>query len=52
MSEADYEAKRARLEREAGLRFSEVLREQLEARRIPVQALTEPEEPEDGDDAA
>jgi hypothetical protein len=54
MREADYEAKRERREREreAGLAFSERLREQLEARRIPVEALMESEESEEPDDAA
>jgi hypothetical protein len=45
MREADYEARRERREREreSGLAFSKVLREQLEAKRIPVESLMEPE---------
>ena len=52
--EADYEASRERCEREreAGLAFTQKLREQLEARRIPVEVLMKSEESEDADDAA
>jgi hypothetical protein len=50
MREADHEARRARREREreAGLAFTQTLREHLEAERIPIEALSEPEEPEAG----
>jgi predicted CopG family antitoxin len=56
MRDADYEARRERREREreSGLAFSKVLRERLEAKRSPVEALMEPEpseaeeKPDDG----
>jgi hypothetical protein len=50
MNAADYEARRARLEREreAGLAFTQMLRERLEAECIPIESLTKPEEPEAG----
>ena len=50
MNEADYEARRERRERERedGLAFTQTLRERLEAERIPIEALSESEEPEAG----
>lgn len=53
MSEADYEARRERREREreAGIAFTQRLREQLEAGRIPAEALMEPEQEEPNDAA-
>jgi hypothetical protein len=50
MREVDHEARRARREREreAGLAFTQTLREHLEAGRIPIEALSEPEAPEAG----
>jgi hypothetical protein len=50
MREADHEARCERREREraAGLAFTQMLRERLEAERIPIEALSEPEEPEAG----
>jgi hypothetical protein len=57
MREADYEARRARLEREreAGLRFSEVLREKVDASRgLGIEDVfgTSQEDYEEPDDAA
>ena len=51
MKDANYEAGRDRLEREreAGIAFQAVLREKLEAERIRVEDLVEPNET--GDDA-
>ena len=50
MREADHEARRTRREREreAGLAFTQTLREHFEAERIPIEALSEPEAPEAG----
>ena len=50
MREADHEARRTRREREreAGLAFTQTLRERLEAERIHIEALTEPVESEAG----
>jgi hypothetical protein len=58
MTDADYEAKlryeRRERERETGLAFTEMLCERLEAQRIPIEALMEPDETREagGDDAA
>ena len=51
MRDANYEARRERLEREreAGIAFQAVLREKLEAERIRVEDLVEPNKT--GDDA-
>jgi hypothetical protein len=51
MRESDYEARRERREREreAGVAFTQVLRERLEAGRIPRGNLEKPDDgPEDG----
>jgi hypothetical protein len=56
MREADYEARRERREREreAGLAFTAVLRERMEADRIPLETLMESDDDQEagGDDAA
>jgi hypothetical protein len=52
MKEPDHEARRERREREreAGVAFTRVLREHLEADRIPLEGREESDEsPEDGD---